>query len=239
MHCNIIYVILKRESKFKKVNQGVVTVNLVDIACSSKKDKEKFWKIFDERMELCHRALRIRHERLLGTPSDVAPILWQYGALARLQKGETIDKLLYGGYSTISLGYAGLWECTYYMTGKKLTEEEGKEFGLSVMEKLNEYTTKWKEAEDIDYSIYGTPLESVTYKFSKCLQQRFGIIEGVTNKNYITNSYHIHVTEPIDAFSKLKIENYLLVGQYLILKFLICRTIFLRLSLLFNSYMTI
>ncbi len=150
--------------------------------------------------------MRIRHERLRGTPSDVAPILWQYGALARLKKGETIDKLLYGGYSTISLGYAGLWECVYYMTGKKLTEEEGKAFGLEVMQKLNDYTAKWKAAEDIDYSLYGTPLESTTYKFARCLQQRFGIIEGVTDKNYITNSYHVHVTEPIDAFHKLALE---------------------------------
>ena len=192
---------------YGRFNQGVVTINLVDVACSSKKNMEKFWKIFEERCELCHRALRIRHEHLLGTPSDVAPILWQYGALARLKKGETIDKLLYNGYSTISLGYAGLWETVYYMTGKKLTEPEGKEFGLKVMEKLNEYTAKWKEAENIDYSIYGTPIESTTYKFAKCLQERFGIIKGVTDKNYITNSYHVHVTEPIDAFSKLKLES--------------------------------
>ncbi len=192
---------------YGRFNQGVVTVNLVDIACSSQKDEDLFWKIFDERMELCHRALRIRHEHLLGTPSDVAPILWQYGALARLDKGETIDKLLYDGYSTISLGYAGLWEAVYYMTNKKLTEEEGKEFGLTIMKKLNEYTTKWKKAENIDYSLYGTPIESTTYKFARCLQERFGIIEGVTDKNYITNSYHVHVTEPIDAFSKLKLES--------------------------------
>lgn len=192
---------------YGRFNQGVVTINLVDVACSSKKNMDKFWKIFEERCELCHRALRIRHEHLLGTPSDVAPILWQYGALARLKKGETIDKLLYNGYSTISLGYAGLWETVYYMTGKKLTEPEGKEFGLKVMEKLNEYTAKWKEAENIDYSIYGTPIESTTYKFAKCLQERFGIIKGVTDKNYITNSYHVHVTEPIDAFSKLKLES--------------------------------
>lgn len=191
---------------YGRFNQGVVTINLVDVACSSKKSEEKFWKLLDERSELCHKALRLRHERLKGTVSDVAPILWQHGALARLQKGETIDKLLYGGYSTISLGYAGLWETVYYMTGKKLTEE-GKEFGLKIMRKLNEYTTKWKEAEDIDYSLYGTPLESTTYKFAKCLQERFGIIEGVTDKNYITNSYHIKVTEPIDAFSKLKLES--------------------------------
>lgn len=190
-----------------RFNQGVVTINLVDVACSSKKNMDKFWQILDERCELCHRALRIRHEHLLGTPSDVAPILWQYGALARLDKGETIDKLLFNGYSTISLGYAGLWETVYYMTGKKLTEPEGKEFGLKIMKKLNEYTNKWKEAENIDYSIYGTPLESTTYKFSKCLQERFGIIKGVTDKNYITNSYHVHVMEPIDAFSKLKLES--------------------------------
>ena len=190
-----------------RFNQGVVSINLVDVACSSKKNMDKFWQIFDERCELCHRALRIRHEHLLGTPSDVAPILWQYGALARLDKGETIDKLLFNGYSTISLGYAGLWETVYYMTGKKLTEPEGREFGLKVMEKLNEYTNKWKKAENIDYSIYGTPIESTTYKFAKCLQERFGIIKGVTDKNYITNSYHVHVTEPIDAFSKLKLES--------------------------------
>ena len=190
-----------------RFNQGVVTINLVDVACSSKKNMDKFWQILNERCELCHRALRIRHEHLLGTPSDVAPILWQYGALARLDKGETIDKLLFNGYSTISLGYAGLWETVYYMTGKKLTEPEGKEFGLKVMEKLNEYTNKWKEAENIDYSIYGTPIESTTYKFAKCLQERFGIIKGVTDKNYITNSYHVHVMEPIDAFSKLKLES--------------------------------
>ena len=190
-----------------RFNQGVVSINLVDVACSSKKNMDKFWQILNERCELCHRALRIRHEHLLGTPSDVAPILWQYGALARLDKGETIDKLLFNGYSTISLGYAGLWETVYYMTGKKLTEPEGKEFGLKIMEKLNEYTAKWKEAENIDYSIYGTPIESTTYKFAKCLQERFGIIKGVTDKNYITNSYHVHVMEPIDAFSKLKLES--------------------------------
>ena len=192
---------------YGRFNQGVVIINLADVACSSCKDEEKFWEIFDERLELCHRALRIRHERLLGTPSDVAPILWQHGALARLEKGEKIDKLLYAGYSTLSLGYAALWECIYYMTGKKLTEPEGKEFGLKVMKFLNEHTAKWKEAENIDYSLYGTPIESTTYKFAKCLQERFGIIEGVTDKNYITNSYHIHVTEPIDAFSKLALES--------------------------------
>lgn len=191
---------------YGRFNQGVVTVNLIDIALSSHKDKKEFWKIFDERMELCHRALQCRHERLTGTLSDAAPILWQHGALARLQPGEKIDKLLHGGYSTISLGYAGLWETVFYMTDKKLTEPDGKEFGLEVMRKLNEYTKKWKLAENIDYSLYGTPLESTTYKFAKCLQRRFGIIPGVTDKNYITNSYHVHVTEPIDAFDKLALE---------------------------------
>ncbi len=192
---------------YGRFNQGVVTVNLIDIALSSHKDMNKFWKIFDERMELCHRALQCRHERLTGTYSDAAPILWQFGALARLKPGEKIDKLLHGGYSTISLGYAGLWETVYYLNGKKLTEPEGKELGLKIMRKLNEYTKKWKQAENIDYSLYGTPLESTTYKFAKCLQKRFGKIEGVTDKNYITNSYHIHVTEEIDAFSKLAIES--------------------------------
>lgn len=192
---------------YGRFNQGVVTINLIDVALSSKKNMEKFWKIFDERLELCHRALRIRHERLRGTPSDVAPILWQYGALARLEKGETIDRLLYGGYSTISLGYVGLWETVYYLTGKKLTEEDGKQLGLEIMRFLNKYTAKWKAAENIDYSLYGTPIESTTYKFAKCLQQRFGIIPGVTDKDYVTNSYHVHVTEPIDAFSKLKLES--------------------------------
>lgn len=192
---------------FGRFNQGVVTLNLIDIACSSKKNMDRFWKIFEERLELCHRALRIRHERLKGTVSDVAPILWQHGALARLKKGEKIDKLLYGGYSTISLGYVGLWETVYHMTGKKLTEKEGKEFGLEIMRYLNKFTKKWKEAENIDYSLYGTPIESTTYKFAKALQQRFGIIEGVTDKSYITNSYHVHVTEPIDAFEKLKLES--------------------------------
>ncbi len=192
---------------YGRFNQGVVTINLVDAACSSGGDEKKFWEIMDERLELCHRALRIRHERLLGTIADVAPILWQHGAIARLKSGETIDKLLYGGYSTISLGYAGLWECVYRMTGKKLTEPEGKDFGIAVMKKLNEATAKWKAAENIDYSLYGTPIESTTYKFAKCLQQRFGIIEGVTDKSYITNSYHVKVTEPIDAFSKLKLES--------------------------------
>ena len=185
---------------YGRFNQGVVTVNLIDIALSANKDMEKFWKIFDERMELCHQALQCRHERLSGTLSDASPILWQFGALTRLKSGETIDKYLHGGYSTLSLGYAGLWETVYALIGKKLTEPEGKELGLQIMRKLNEYTNKWKKAENIDYSLYGTPLESTTYKFAKCLQRRFGIIEGVSDKNYITNSYHIHVTEPIDAF---------------------------------------
>ena len=191
---------------YGRFNQGVVTVNLVDIGLSAGGDTDRFWQIFEERMELCHRALQARHERLTGTVSDAAPILWQYGALLRLKKGETIDKYLHGGYSTLSLGYAGLWECVYSMIGKKLTEPEGEEFGLQIMRKLNEYTAKWKEAENIDYSLYGTPLESTTYKFAKCLQKRFGVIKGVTDKNYITNSYHIHVTEDIDAFDKLALE---------------------------------
>lgn len=192
---------------YGRFNQGVVTVNLIDIALSANKDMKKFWQIFDERMEICHRALQARHERLTGTFSDAAPILWQHGALARLKSGETIDKLLHGGYSTISLGYAGLWETVYALNGKKLTEPEGKELGLAIMKKLNEYTAKWKAAENIHYSLYGTPLESTTYKFAKCLQKRFGIIPGVTDKNYITNSYHVHVTEPIDAFEKLALES--------------------------------
>lgn len=192
---------------YGRMNLGVCTINLVDVACSSKKNVDKFWKLMDERLELCHTALQTRINRLVGTPSDVAPILWQHGALARLQPGETIDKLFYGGYATISLGYAGLWETAYYMTGKKLTEPEGKEFGLAIMKLMNEYTAKWKAAENIDYSLYGTPLESTTYKFAKCLQQRFGIISGVTDKRYITNSYHVHVTEPINAFDKLKLES--------------------------------
>ena len=192
---------------YGRFNQGVVTVNLVDIALSAKKDMNIFWEIFDERMELCHRALQCRHERLSGTLSDAAPILWQYGALTRLKKGEKIDKYLHGGYSTLSLGYAGLWECVYALNGKKLTEREGEELGLDIMKKLNEYTAKWKAAENIDYSLYGTPLESTTYKFAKCLQNRFGVIKGVTDKSYITNSYHVHVTEPIDAFSKLLLES--------------------------------
>ena len=191
---------------YGRFNQGVVTVNLVDIGLSAGGDMDAFWEIFDERMELCHRALQCRHERLTGTLSDAAPILWQHGALLRLKKGETIDKYLHGGYSTLSLGYAGLWECVYALIGKKLTEPEGEELGLAIMRKLNEYTAKWKAAENIDYSLYGTPLESTTYKFSKCLQKRFGIIPGVTDKSYITNSYHIHVTEPIDAFEKLALE---------------------------------
>ena len=192
---------------YGRFNQGVVTVNLIDIALSSKKNMDEFWKIFDERMELCHKGLQCRHERLSGTLSDAAPILWQHGALARLKPGEKIDKLLHGGYSTISLGYAGLWETVYYLSGKKLTEPEGKELGIEILKKLNEYTKKWKEAENIDYSLYGTPLESTTYKFAKCLQKKFGVIEGVTDKSYITNSYHIHVTEPINAFDKLKLES--------------------------------
>ena len=191
---------------YGRFNQGVVTVNLVDIGLSAHGDMEKFYEIFDERMELCHRALRARHERLRGTLSDAAPILWQYGALTRLPKGEPIDHYLYGGYSTISLGYAGLWECVYALIGKKLTEPEGEALGLEIMRKLNEYTAKWKSEENIDYSLYGTPLESTTYKFAKCLQKKFGVIPGVTDKQYITNSYHVHVTEPIDAFDKLALE---------------------------------
>ena len=192
---------------YGRFNQGVVTVNLVDIGLSAHKDMDRFRKIFDERMELCHRALRCRHERLLGTASDVAPILWQYGALARLKKGEKIDRLLYDGYSTLSLGYAGLWECVYSLIGKKLTEPEGKALGLEIMRMLNDYCSEWKKAENIDYSLYGTPLESTTYKFAKCLQKRFGIIKGITDRNYITNSYHVHVTEQVDAFEKLKLES--------------------------------
>ena len=192
---------------YGRFNQGVVTVNLVDIGLSAEGDLNKFWEIFDDRMELCHRALQCRHERLSGTVSDAAPILWQHGALLRLEKGETIDKYLHGGYSTLSLGYAGLWECVYSLNGKKLTEPEGEELGLEIMKKLNEYTAKWKAAENIDYSLYGTPLESTTYKFAKCLQKRFGIVKGVTDRNYITNSYHVHVTEKIDAFDKLALES--------------------------------
>ena len=192
---------------YGRFNQGVVTVNLVDIGLSAKGDMDEFRRIFDERMELCHKALRARHERLLGTLSDAAPILWQYGALTRLPKGQVIDEYLYGGYSTLSLGFAGLWECVMALSGKKLTEPEGETLGLEIMKMLNSYTAKWKAAENIDYSLYGTPLESTTYKFAKCLQSRFGIVEGVTDKNYITNSYHVHVTEEIDAFSKLALES--------------------------------
>lgn len=192
---------------YGRFNQGVVTINLVDAALSSEGDEEKFWRVFEERLELCHKALRARHERLLGTPSDVAPILWQYGALARLEKGETIDKLLFGGYSTISLGYAGLYECVKYMKGKSHTDAEAKPFALRVMQKMNDKCAEWKAKENIDYSPYGTPLESTTYKFAKCLQKRFGIIPGITDKNYITNSYHVHVSEKIDAFTKLRFES--------------------------------
>ena len=191
---------------YGRFNQGVVTINLVDVALSSGGNFEKFWKIFDERLDLCHRALQARHQRLLGTPSDAAPILWQYGALARLKKGEKIDKLLFGGYSTISLGYAGLYECVKYMTGKSHTDAGAKPFALSVMQHMNDKCNAWKKAENMDYSLYGTPLESTTYKFAKCLQKRFGIVKGITDKNYITNSYHVHVSEPIDAFTKLKFE---------------------------------
>ena len=192
---------------YGRFNQGVVTINLVDVACSSQGDEKKFWEIFDERLELCHEALMCRHNRLKGTLSDAAPILWQYGALARLPKGEPIDKLLYGGYSTISLGYAGLYECVKYMTGHSHTEAEGTPFALEVMQHMNDKCTEWKEASNIDFSLYGTPLESTTYKFAKCLQRRFGIIEGITDKGYITNSYHVHVSEEIDAFDKLKFES--------------------------------
>lgn len=192
---------------YGRFNQGVVTINLVDVACSSYGDMDKFWKILDERLELCHKALRYRHERLLHTKSDVAPILWQNGAIARLEKGETIDKLLFGGYSTISLGYAGLYEMCVRMTGHSHTDPEAKKFALSVMQRLNDKCKEWREAENIGYSVYGTPMESTTYKFAKCLRKRFGIIPGVTDKNYITNSYHVHVTEEIDAFSKLKFES--------------------------------
>ena len=192
---------------YGRFNQGVVTINLVDVALSSGGNFDKFWKIFDERLALCHRALQARHQRLLGTPSDAAPILWQYGALARLKKGEKIDKLLYGGYSTISLGYAGLYECVKYMTGKSHTDAGAKPFALSVMQHMNDKCNEWKKAENMDYSLYGTPLESTTYKFAKCLQKRFGIVPGITDKNYITNSYHVHVSEQIDAFTKLKFES--------------------------------
>ena len=192
---------------YGRFNQGVVTINLVDVALSSGGNFEKFWKIFDERLALCHKALQARHQRLMGTPSDAAPILWQYGALARLKKGEKIDKLLFCGYSTISLGYAGLYECVKYMTGKSHTDAGAKPFALSVMQHMNDKCTEWKKAENMDYSLYGTPLESTTYKFAKCLQKRFGIVPGITDKNYITNSYHVHVSEPIDAFTKLKFES--------------------------------
>ena len=192
---------------YGRFNQGVVTINLVDVACSSGKDKDRFWKIFDERLELCHRALMCRHNRLKGTPSDVAPILWQYGALARLKKGETIDKLLYNGYSTISLGYAGLCECVKYMTGTSHTDPQATPFALEIMQHMNDACAKWKAEHNIDFSLYGTPLESTTYKFAKCLQKRFGLIPGITDKNYITNSYHVHVTEKINAFDKLKFES--------------------------------
>ena len=192
---------------YGRFNQGVVTINLVDVALSSGGNFDKFWKIFDDRLALCHSALQARHKRLLGTPSDAAPILWQYGALARLKKGEKIDKLLYGGYSTISLGYAGLYECVKYMTGRSHTDAGAKPFALSVMQHMNDKCNEWKKAENIDYSLYGTPLESTTYKFAKCLQKRFGLVPGITDKNYITNSYHVHVSEPIDAFTKLKFES--------------------------------
>ena len=198
---------VKGQKYYGRFNQGVVTINLVDVACSSEKDKDKFWKIFDERLELCHRALQIRHKRLLGTVSDMSPIHWQYGALARLKKGEKIDKLLFGGYSTISLGYAGLYECVKYMTGKSHTDEEAKPFALEIMQHMNDKCAEWKKAENMDYSLYGTPLESTTYKFAKCLQKRFGIIPEVTDHEYITNSYHVNVREHIDAFTKLKFES--------------------------------
>lgn len=207
---NIAKALNYKENEHKyygRFNQGVVTINLVDVACSSNKNEAEFWRILDERLELCHKALRRRHERLLGTKSDVAPILWQHGAFARLEKGETIDKLLFDGYSTISLGFAGLYEMCYYMTGKSHTDEAGKPFALAVMQRLNDACTKWKEAENIDYSLYGTPLESTTYKFAKCLQKRFGMIKGVTDRNFITNSYHVPVFEEIDAFTKLKFES--------------------------------
>ena len=192
---------------YGRFNQGVVTINLPDVALSSGGDMDKFWKIFNERLDLCYRALMCRHNRLKGTVSDVAPILWQYGALARLKKGETIDKLLYGGYSTISLGYAGLYECVKYMTGYSHTDDKAKDFALKVMQHMNDRCKEWKEKENIDFSLYGTPLESTTYKFAKALQRRFGIIEGINDKSYITNSYHVHVSEPIDAFTKLKFES--------------------------------
>ena len=197
----------EKHKYYGRFNQGVVTINLPDVALSSEGDEERFWELLDERLELCHKALRCRHERLLGTTSDAAPILWQHGAIARLQKGEKIDKLLYGGYSTISLGYAGLYETVKYMKGVSHTDPEGKPFGLAVMQRLNDKCAEWKAAENIDYSVYGTPLESTTYKFAKCLQRRFGIVQGVTDKNYITNSYHVHVQERIGAFQKLAFES--------------------------------
>ena len=198
---------VKGQKYYGRFNQGVVTINLVDVACSSGRDMNAFWKIFDERLDLCHRALQARHKRLLGTISDMSPIHWQHGALARLKKGEKIDKLLFGGYSTISLGYAGLYECVKYMTGKSHTDAGAKPFALSVMQHMNDKCAEWKKAENMDYSLYGTPLESTTYKFAKCLQKRFGIVPGITDKNYITNSYHVHVSEHIDAFTKLKFES--------------------------------
>ena len=198
---------VKGKKYYGKFNQGVVTINLVDVGLSAHKDFDEFWRIFDERLELCHRALRIRHERLLGTLSDSSPMHWQFGGLARLKKGETIDKLLYGGYSTISLGYAGLYECVLAMTGKSHTDEEAKPFALQIMQHMNDKCNEWKAAENIDYSLYGSPIESTTYKFAKCLKKRFGIIPGITDRNYITNSYHVVVTEQIDAFNKLKFES--------------------------------
>ena len=217
---------------YGRFNQGVVTINLVDVALSSGRDEAKFWEIFDERLDLCYRALMYRHNRLKGTLSDAAPILWQYGALARLEKGETIDKLLFGGYSTISLGYAGLYECVKHMTGKSHTDEEAKPFALAVMQHMNDKCKEWKAKENIDFSLYGTPLESTTYKFSKCLQKRFGLIPGVTDKSYITNSYHVHVTEEIDAFTKLKFEansnSFRPAARFRTWKFPICKTISLR-----------
>ena len=211
MGCRSFLTVYKDENNkpkfYGRFNQGVVTLNLVDIACSSGKDMDKFWDIFDERLDLCYKALMCRHERLKNTPSDVAPILWQYGALARLKKGETLDKLLYNGYSTISLGYAGLYECVKYMTGKSHTDPSATGFALSVMQHLNDACEKWRKETNIDFSLYGSPIESTTYKFAKCLQKRFGIVEGITDKSYITNSYHVNVREKIDAFDKLSFES--------------------------------
>lgn len=211
MGCRSFLTVYKDENNkpkfYGRFNQGVVTLNLVDIACSSGKDMDKFWDIFDERLDLCYKALMCRHERLKNTPSDVAPILWQYGALARLKKGETLDKLLYNGYSTISLGYAGLYECVKYMTGKSHTDPSATGFALSVMQHLNDACEKWRKETNIDFSLYGSPIESTTYKFAKCLQKRFGVIEGITDKSYITNSYHVNVREKIDAFDKLSFES--------------------------------